>query len=147
MKYVLDSNVALKWVLAETDSDKALLLRDDFRNGIHELLSPDFFPAEVGHALIKAERTQVQTGGTRIAPGEASLFWADIMATPPRLYPCGPLYLRALAVASQTRAGLYDCLYVMLTEQEKCEFVTADDRLVKNLGPQFPFIVSLASLP
>ena len=29
MKYVLDSNIALKWVLAETDSPKARQLRDD----------------------------------------------------------------------------------------------------------------------
>jgi len=37
MKLVLDSNVALKWVLAEPDSAKANQLRADFRNGIHEL--------------------------------------------------------------------------------------------------------------
>ncbi len=29
MRYVLDSNVALTWVLIEADSDKARRLRDD----------------------------------------------------------------------------------------------------------------------
>src|SRR5437870_2281297 len=46
MKYVLDSSVALRWVLPEPDSDKADRLRDDFRNATHELLAPDVFPVE-----------------------------------------------------------------------------------------------------
>jgi hypothetical protein len=44
MKYVLDSCVALKWVLAEPDSDKAVQVRDDYNRGIHELLAPDILP-------------------------------------------------------------------------------------------------------
>jgi predicted nucleic acid-binding protein len=56
MKYILDSSVAVKWVLVEPYSDNANLLRDDCRNGIHDLLSPDVFPFEVMHALTKAER-------------------------------------------------------------------------------------------
>src|SRR5437016_8545497 len=56
MTYVLDASVAFKWEVAETDSDKANLLRDDFRNGIHTLVAPDFFPLELAHALTRAER-------------------------------------------------------------------------------------------
>ncbi len=41
----------------------------------------------------------------------------------------------------------YDCLYVAMAEREQCELVTADDKLVRNLQPQFPFIASLVSLP
>jgi predicted nucleic acid-binding protein len=37
MKYVLDSNAALKWVLPETDGGKAIRIRDDFKQGIHDL--------------------------------------------------------------------------------------------------------------
>jgi hypothetical protein len=47
MRYVLDSNIALKWVLIEADSDKARRLRLDFQNQIHELLAPDVFPIVV----------------------------------------------------------------------------------------------------
>jgi predicted nucleic acid-binding protein len=56
MRYVLDSSVAFKWVVIEPLSDKALLLRDDYRNGVHELLAPDFFPLEIAHALTRAEQ-------------------------------------------------------------------------------------------
>jgi predicted nucleic acid-binding protein len=45
------------------------------------------------------------------------------------------------------RCGVYDCLYIALAEREGCEFLTADDKLVKNLGAQLPYVVSLASLP
>jgi hypothetical protein len=31
MKYVLDSSVALKWVLPEADSAKAIRLRDEYK--------------------------------------------------------------------------------------------------------------------
>ena len=54
--------------------------------------------------------------------------------------------LRAVQMARQARIGVYDCLYVALAEQEGCELVTADDRLVRTLQPTFPFITSLASL-
>lgn len=142
MRRVLDSSVALKWALPEADSDKALRLRDDFRNAVLELLAPDIFPAEVGHALARAERRKILT------PPQGTVLLADVLSTPPQLFLSFPgLLTRAFTIASQMRIGVYDCLYVALAEQERCELITADDKLVKNLQPQFPFIVPLASLP
>jgi predicted nucleic acid-binding protein len=54
MKYVLDSSVALKWVLQEVDSGKAIRLRNEYSNGIHELLAADVFPPEIGNGLASA---------------------------------------------------------------------------------------------
>jgi predicted nucleic acid-binding protein len=56
------------------------------------------------------------------------------------------LVARAYAISSAFRQGVYDCVYVALAEREGCEFVTADTKLIANLGAQFPFIVELASL-
>ncbi len=56
MRYVLDASVAFKWAVPEIDSDKANRLRDAYRQAIHELLTPDIFVAELGHALTRAER-------------------------------------------------------------------------------------------
>jgi predicted nucleic acid-binding protein len=134
MRYVLDSSVAFKWEVPETDSDKANLLRDDFRNAIHELLAPDFLPLELAHALTRAERQG------RIPVGQANLFWTDAVATPPVLLPSLPLASRAIDISSQMRIGLYDCLYIALAEREKCDFITADDKLVNNVQKQFPFV-------
>ena len=55
--------------------------------------------------------------------------------------------LSGRTISSQARIGVYDCLYVALAEQQGCQLVTADDRLVKTLQPTFSFITSLASLP
>jgi predicted nucleic acid-binding protein len=41
----------------------------------------------------------------------------------------------------------YGGLYVVLAEQEGCEDITADGRLVKDMQWTYPFIVPLASLP
>jgi len=39
MRYVLDSSGALKWVLPEADSAKAIPLRNEYINGLHEPLT------------------------------------------------------------------------------------------------------------
>lgn len=52
---VLDASVALKWVLGEPDSDKALALRDDFRANFRDLIAPDVFSAECAHALTTSD--------------------------------------------------------------------------------------------
>jgi predicted nucleic acid-binding protein len=141
MRYILDASVALKWVLPEPDSAKALKLRADFRAAVHELSAPDTFPVEVAHALARAERRKV------IPTSQADALLAVVLSTPPVLHPYLPFLKRALSIASQARIGVYDCLYLALAEHEKCQFVTADDRLVRNLQQRFPFIVALASMP
>ena len=139
MKYVLDSSAALPWVLPEKDSAKAIQLRDDARNGLHELLAPDIFPAEVFNALLKAERTN------RINVGEAKPLYTSIAADIPALHPYFPLMPRAGEIASRHRVALYDCLYIALAERESCEVITAD-RGITSLQSQFSFIVPLSSL-
>jgi predicted nucleic acid-binding protein len=141
MKYVLDASVALKWVLTEQDSPKALALRDGYSRGSSELICPDIFPPEVAHALARAERRNI------IKPPQGMAYLADILTTPPHFFPSLPLLPRAFAIASQMRVGIYDCLYVALAEREACELVTADDKLARALKARFPLIVLLASLP
>ncbi len=141
MKYVADSSVMVEWVLAEQDSDKALRLRDDLRKSVHELLSPDIFTVEACHALTRAERQ------LRIAVGQARTLFLDILTTPPRVFPFQPFLLRALAISSTMRVGVYDCIYVALAEQEKCELATADATMLRAPQPTFPFIRALSSFP
>ncbi len=85
MKYVLDSSVALKWVVDEPDSDKAIQFRDEFRLGLHELHSPDVFAVECGHALTRAERQ------LRVIIGQARSLLVEILLTPPHFHPDRPL--------------------------------------------------------
>jgi len=141
MRLVLDSSVAIKWVLPEKDTPKAVRLRNEFRRGVHELLAPDAFPVEVSHALTRAERRGV------IRPPAAINQLNNVLSYPPVLYPYLPLLVRAVSISSQTRQGVYDCLYVALAEREKCELLTSDAKLITNLQSTFPFITPLSSLP
>ena len=100
MKYVLDASAALSWVLPEKDSAKAIQLRDDARNAIHELVAPDIFPAEVFNVRLKAERTK------RINIGEAKILYASICADIPALHPYLSLMPRAGEIASRYRVAL-----------------------------------------
>jgi predicted nucleic acid-binding protein len=124
MKLVLDSNVALKTVLPESDSGHAIRLIADYKQGLHELLAPDVFPVEVGHALTRAERQK------RIQPPDGWRFWNAIMVDAPTLHPCLPVMQVAFGLSSTLRVGLYDCLYVALARRESCRVVTADQRLL-----------------
>jgi predicted nucleic acid-binding protein len=139
MKFVIDSSVMVKWVLAEPDSDRALKLRDNLRNSVDDLLSPDLFTVEAAHALTRAERQLL------IPVGQARALLLDILTTPPQVYPFQPFLLRAIDIASTVRIGVYDCIYVTLAEQQRCELVTADTTLVRVLQPTVPFIRTLAS--
>ena|ERR1022692_468057 len=137
MKYVLDSCVGFKWAVIEVDTVKARRLRNDFRNGVHELIAPDVFPTEIAHSLTRAERQR------RLTPSLGAQALLDLLQTLPQLFASVPLLPRAYAISSQARIGVYDCLYVALAEQERCSFVTADDKLVRNLQKKFPFIVKM----
>ena len=136
--FVLDSSVAVKWVLQEPGTAKALDLRSAILRQTHEVIAPDVFVSEVAHALTKAERQKI------IPVGDAQMHLADVLRFAPVLHSFLPLVARAVEISSATRIAVTDCIFVALAEQEGCEMVTADDRLVKNL-PGYP-IVSLNSL-
>jgi predicted nucleic acid-binding protein len=141
MRYVVDASTAVRWVLPTPLQAKALKLRADYQQTIHELIAPSHFPGEIASALTKAERQKL------IPVGDAHLLIQDILNTPPALHAIDSLFYRAVEISSRTRSGFYDCLYVALAEQENCALITADDKLINALQGQFSFILSLASFP
>lgn len=141
MKYDIDASISAQWFLAPPLSAKAMQLRADYRNQVHELLAPETILWETANALLKAERQKL------IHPGQATVHFYDFPTTQPGLCPAPPLVQRAMTIALRTRAGLYDCMYVVLADREQCPFMTADQRLLNNLQAHFPFIVPLSSLP
>ncbi|MFO0939082.1 MAG: type II toxin-antitoxin system VapC family toxin [Gemmataceae bacterium] len=140
MKLVVDSTVAFKWVVPEVNSDKSEKIQEDFQNQRFEIHTPDIFPIELAHALTRSERQG------RILVGQAEMFWGDIMTTAPTSTSSTSLALRTIQISSDLRIGVYDCLDVALAEIESCDFVTADERLIRNLQSYFPFVVSLDAM-
>jgi predicted nucleic acid-binding protein len=140
VRYVLDASVAVKWLLAEADFEKAEELVLSARGGIDELIAPDFFLAECGHALFRAERKKA------IGSGEASRLIATLIDDLPALHSSHVLVSRAAAICHDLRKSFYDCIYVALAEREQIPFITADTKLVISAQPGYPFVVDLASL-
>jgi predicted nucleic acid-binding protein len=140
MRYVLDSSVALKFVLPEADSGKAIRLRDDYRKSIHDLIAPDIFTSEVANGLISAERS------ARIKKGESAILLRDILHNAPVFHPSNPLLVRAMEIAIDTRQAVYDCIYLALAEADHSELLTADDVFARRVRSSYPFIVSLKDL-
>ena len=77
--------------------------------------------------------------------GEASKLLAEVITNRPILHSYLALVPRAIEISSDLKVGAYDCLYIALAEREGCSLVTADDKLIKALGPSFP-VVPLACL-
>lgn len=140
MKYVVDANVGLKIGLPEQHSAKAIQLQAGFRSGIHDLIAPDFFPVELGHALTRSERKRI------IPIGHALILFDNIVDPCPELHASMPFMARAIELSSRTRASVFDCIYFLLAEEQDCQFVTADRRIASVL-PNEPRIIDLSTLP
>jgi predicted nucleic acid-binding protein len=116
----------------------ALQLRAEYRNGIHELIAPDFFPIETAHAITRAERQR------RIPHGGGWGLWQKIMSDCPAMLAWNLLMPRAFDLSSKMCIGIYDCIYIALAEEQRCRVVTADQRLLNT----FPIrTIPLALLP
>ena len=57
MKYVIDASVDIKTYVQEQGSAKAVRLRNEYHQGIHELFVPDIFPTEMCNVLMILERS------------------------------------------------------------------------------------------
>ena len=125
MRLVLDACVGVSALLPEEHSEKSAVLLLDYQNQVHELIAPDTFPVEVAHALTRAERK-----GFIKSPESVRLLGllGDLL---PQLCDSLPLLTRATEISSATRHGVYDCLYLALSEREGCDLVTSDEKLIK----------------
>lgn len=137
MKYVLDASVGLKTVLPEAETQKVLDLIADFKRQIHELIAPDTYLIECAHALTRAERRGL------ILPPDGHKKFQLIADACPDLFSYIPLLPRAFDISSSMRLGAYDCLYLALAEQEGCQLITADKKLVDTFPTD---VIDLATL-
>ena len=116
---VVDASVAVKWVLPEHDSGRAVALR-----GTDALIAPSLVIAEIGNALWKS----VLRGDVEKSDASAALQIA--VAHFERIVSIDQLAARALELAVDLRHPIYDCLYLALAEHEQIPIVSADARLL-----------------
>ena len=132
MTLVIDASVAIKWLLPETDSDKARSVLEEAGAGRFSLLAPELLPVEVASSLWK------RANRGELGPEEIEGHFDRFVAVSPSLIGVAQLTRDALLLAVKYRHPIYDCLYVALALAAQCPLVTADAKLFRSFGPAFP---------
>jgi len=116
---VVDASIAVKWVLPESDSERAAALRETEP----DLIAPVLLVAEVGNAVWKRARLGELTAQDAI---DAVATAIGIIGA---LHPLEGLAARAMKIATMLDHPIYDCFYLALAERENIPLMTADRRL------------------
>jgi predicted nucleic acid-binding protein len=127
---IVDTNVALSTVLAQSLSGKAIALLDSVADGQRIAHVPDLFFAELASGLA----TQVKHPKINLDRTEAVEYLRDINALPWVVTPCRQLAGAALEIAGLHKISSYDAMYVALSERIGVPFVTGDKKLQHNLS-------------
>ncbi|MGF9562509.1 type II toxin-antitoxin system VapC family toxin [Neorhizobium sp. JUb45] len=120
--FVVDASVAIKWVVNEAGTDKALALRRNSR-----LMAPELMLAECANILWKKVRR------SELSALEGRFAAMLIESTGIEFVEMRSLITEAAELAFALDHPAYDCMYLALARQEECQFVTADERLVRKL--------------
>lgn len=122
MTLVVDSSVALKWVVEETGSDLACA-----RIG-ERLAAPDLVRAELANALWKKVRkSEIGAGHAKSA--------LEIACAPIVLFPSDALIETALSIALELDHPVYDCVFLALAIGLDVDLLTADAKFARVCEP------------
>ncbi len=123
---VVDASLALKWVLAESDSNTAVKLLDQWTNDGTSIIAPALFTYEVANILYRQTITGKLTY-EEARQGMADLFSIGVFLKFSRYE---DISMQAVEFARQLNLpATYDAHYLALAFHEDCECWTADKRL------------------
>jgi predicted nucleic acid-binding protein len=131
---VVDTNVAVKWVLAEPDSAEAIRVLQEVVTGGGTLHLLDIALAEAANAI------WVYQHRGKHSAADATRLFAELRSSPANILASTALLDGALALALQFDIAVYDACFVAAVKQLGCLGVTADAPLVKKVGVAFPTI-------
>jgi predicted nucleic acid-binding protein len=120
MTLIVDASVAVKWVLPEVGSERAVAIRTTDE----DLIAPSLACAEIGNAIWRA----VLRGNFSAVEARENLKVA--IAHYQRIILLEELTDAAMALAIRLKHPIYDCFYLALAERERCALITADARLI-----------------
>jgi predicted nucleic acid-binding protein len=119
---VIDASIAIKWVVEEDGTPAALTLHQKAK-----LIAPDLLVAECANILWK----KVQR--SELSKAEALLAARLLQGAEIELLATRSLFETATRVSIEIDHPAYDCLYLVLAAENKCQFVTADERFLRKL--------------
>ncbi len=135
----VDSNVVLKLVVAEEDSETADRLWREWRSQATERVAPSLIWYEFASTL----RNRVHRGSLTVEEAEAAL--DQLLDLQTSSFESSGLHRSALAIANQLgRPNAYDSHYLALARELGCSLWTADERLYNSARRYFPEVRWLA---
>ncbi|MBY6117194.1 type II toxin-antitoxin system VapC family toxin [Mameliella alba] len=121
--FVVDTSVAIKWIVDEEGSDKAELLQGA------DMVAPALFRIEAGNVLRTLAAKQILGNDRAI---DLFLF---LQTAPVAIIDADELLeRRALDLALALEQPIYDCVYLALAERMDRRLITADHRFIKTLS-------------
>lgn len=139
---VVDTSVAIKWVIPEPDSATADALVQTWKSQGTTLIAPPLFAYEVANTL----HQQVRKGKVSLDEARVSLrqlldpTQGPVLMFSPDLAVNLALSMRALELAQQHGLpATYDAHYLALAEREGCAYWTADERLWNAVRARLPW--------
>jgi predicted nucleic acid-binding protein len=121
--FVIDASIAVKWVVEEDGTPQALALR-----GRAKLIAPELLVSECASILWKKVRKR------ELSKDEAVFAARLLQAADIELLPTRSLLEAATRIAIELDHPAHDCLYIALAAENGCQFVTADEGLLRKLG-------------
>ena len=121
-RLVIDASIAVKWVVEEDGTREALALRQQAK-----LIAPELLVAECANILWK----KVQR--VELSRDEALLAARLLQGAEIELLSTWSLLEAATRMSIEIDHPAYDCLYLALAAENKCQFVTADNRFLRKL--------------
>ena len=128
MRVVLDASVAVKWLLPEADSEKARDVLSGWNEGRVELVAPSLLLAEVANVFWK------KVGKRETDPSQAAHVFREFCFLGVPLVPVEELVLPALDFSLLYKHSVYDCIYVALAVRDRCNLLSADEKLFRTFG-------------
>ncbi|MDX1522855.1 MAG: type II toxin-antitoxin system VapC family toxin [Anaerolineae bacterium] len=131
----VDASLTLKLVLAETDSDLALTLWEEWGNQQVTVIAPFLWGYEVTSVI----RNQVYRGKFSVDLGLEA--FSAIQQLPIQLMQPDGLFRRAWELAHRlNRPAAYDAHYLALAEMTGCPFWTSDERLFNAVHEKLSWV-------
>ena len=131
---VVDASVAVKWILPEDGHEEAILLQDQYQDEKIDLIAPALLAAEVANVLWKRARRGDLT------PDDAQRCFQGFLRDSPILTESAAIEASALGLALAHGRPVYDCLYLALALEHRCDLITADEKFFRAIGTALPCV-------
>src|SRR5690348_502692 len=125
---VVDASVAVKWILPEDDTPRALRIQERYQDEQLDAVAPYLVVSEVANVLWKrARRGDLSVAAARRA-------FEQFLRDAPILLDSDAVSNAALGLALAHHRTFYDCLYLAWALEQRCDLVTADEKFFHALG-------------